>query len=108
MNSFSPLTSKPSPAGVAVVLSAVRSEPAPGSVRAKPEMRSPRARMGSSRPRCSALPKVRSGSTAPMQPCTEDSAATVGSINPMRVTNGAKRAKGAPWPPYFGSISMPQ
>ena len=45
---------------------------------------------------CSALPNVRTGSTAPMQPCTEARPATVGSTMAIRVRNGAKAANGAP------------
>ena len=45
---------------------------------------------------CSGVPKVRSGSTAPMQPWTEASPATVGSIVAIRVRNrGEGRERGA-------------
>ena len=108
MNNFSPVTSKKSPAGTAVVRSAVRSEPAHGSVRANADIFLPLASGGSSRVFCSLLPNVRSGSTAPMQPCTDASAAVIESSVAIRVKNRAKRANGAPWPPNLGSMSMPQ
>ncbi len=108
MNNFSPVTSKSSPTGVAVVRSAVRSEPAPGSVSAKPDSDWPLASRGRKRAFCSALPKLRTGSTAPMQPCTDARPAIIASCTATRVRKCVKRANGAPWPPYLGSINMPQ
>jgi len=49
MNSFSPLTIYSSPSSVAVVFRAVRSEPAPGSVSAKPDSAWPLASLGRKR-----------------------------------------------------------
>ena len=108
MNSFSPLTTYSSPTSSARVRRAVRSEPAPGSVRAKPESRSPLASRGRNRRFCSGVPNDRTGSTAPMQPWTEARPATVGSTVAIRVRNGAKAENGAPPPPYSGSTSRPQ
>ncbi len=54
-----------------MVRRAVRSEPAAGSVRANAETRSPLASLGRCSSFCSVLPKVRTGSTAPMQPWTD-------------------------------------
>ena len=51
---------------------------------------------------------MRSGSTAPMHPWTDARPATVASIVAILVRNLANAWNGAPWPPYLGSISMPQ
>ena len=61
------------------------------------ESRSPLARPGRKRRFCSALPKVRSGSTAPMQPWTEARPATVG-VDRRHAASGTARmpANGAP------------
>ena len=90
-----------------MVLSAVRSEPAPGSVRAKAESRSPLASLGRYRSFCSELPNVRSGSTAPMHPWTDASPARLGSIVAIWVRNRANDANEAPPPPYFGVDQQP-
>ena len=82
------------------VRSAVRSEPAPGSVSAKAESRSPLASSGRYRSFCSGVPKVRSGSTAPMQPWTDASPARLGSIVAIWVRKRANAANEAPPPPY--------
>ncbi len=108
MNSFSPLTTYSSPSSVAVVFRAVRSEPAPGSVSAKPDSASPLASLGRKRCFCSGVPKVRTGSTAPMQPWIDAMPAIIASSVAVFVKKLVKRWNGAPWPPYFGSMSRPQ
>ena len=100
INSFSPLTINSLPRSSARVRSAVRSDPAQGSVSANAESRSPLASRGRNRCFCSGLPNVRTGSTAPMQPCTLASPATVGSSVAIRARNGANARNGAPMPPY--------
>ena len=71
MNSFSPLTtySSPSQLGASCAGPSGRDRRTARSARRR-DSRSPLASSGRNRCFCSALPKVRTGSTAPMQPCT--------------------------------------
>src|SRR4051794_7336751 len=108
MNNFSPLTIYSLPSRRAVVRRAVKSLPADGSVSANALRREPSASPGRNRRFCSAVPNVRTGSTAPMQPWTDASPATVGSKSAIRVRNGANELNGAPKPPYSLPTSSPQ
>ena len=57
---------------------------------------------------CSGVPKVRSGSTAPMQPWTEASPATVGLDRGHLGQEPREGRERGPLPPYSGSTSRPQ
>ncbi len=61
MNCLAPLTTHSSPSRSALVLVALASEPAPGSVRPKPASAWPATRSGSQRSFCSCVPNVRIG-----------------------------------------------
>ena len=84
------------------------SEPAPGSVRAKPEMRSPLASRVRKRCFWSGVPMPCKGSTAPTQPCTLPKPAKVGNTVAILVRKGMKTDMGAACPPYSFSTSKPQ
>jgi hypothetical protein len=91
-----------------VVRSAVRSEPAPGSVRANALSRDAAGQSGRNRCFCSGVPNVRTGSTAPMQPWTEARPATVGidgrHLRQERGERGERRAAAA----VLASTKRPQ
>ena len=94
INSFSPLTTKSSPSPRHHMRSAVRSEPAFGSVGAKADNRWPLARPG--RNRWLSAPPSRTSAPDRPRRCNRAQLAmpaTVGSIVAMRVRNGAKLLK---------------
>ena len=59
-------------------------------------------------PSAPGVPKLRKGSTAPIQPWTDASPARFGSIVAIWVRKRENAANDAPCPPYCGSMSSPQ
>ena len=103
MNSFSPLTTYSSPSSRRVVLQGRQVGAGTGlgeRERGKPFAAGQIAADSALSAR--ALPKVRSGSTAPMQPCTDASPATLGSIVAICVRNRENAANGAPHAAVLG------